>query len=355
MTSIAIVGAGLGGLIAAQTLLHHGAQVTIFDKGSFPGGRLATRRAYSSPITYDHGAQYFTVKHDRFEQIVHTWMEAGVVAPWLAKLVSFDIAQQPSPTSSSITRHVGTPHMNSVAQHLAEDLNLELRTRVAHITRKGDRFHLQAESGELGDFDAVLLNMPPTQASELLEGLQATELVEACTQHTMHPCWAVMFEHDEPLATFDGAFINLDDSPLSWISRNSSKPGRRSAPPYTWVLHASHAWSTQHLEASKEEVANALYKALCDVLPEPPMTQPTSIQAHRWRYAIPEETTMIRGAAIATSHPLALCGDWLGGGRVEGACLAGLDAAHKLIARLSISPEEHRIKAWQRRPPAPLW
>ena len=39
---------------------------------------------------------------------------------------------------------------------------------------------------------------------------------------------------------FGGAFVH--GSPLSWIARNSSKPGR-DVEPETWVLHASSEWT----------------------------------------------------------------------------------------------------------------
>jgi predicted NAD/FAD-dependent oxidoreductase len=46
MLNIAVIGAGLSGLTAANILNTH-ANVTIFDKAKGPSGRLATRRAES--------------------------------------------------------------------------------------------------------------------------------------------------------------------------------------------------------------------------------------------------------------------------------------------------------------------
>ena len=75
-----VVGAGLSGLAAAGALSSAGHEVTVFDKGRGPGGRLATRRI--GPATVDHGAQFFTVRSRRFEAMVEAWISAGVVGEW---------------------------------------------------------------------------------------------------------------------------------------------------------------------------------------------------------------------------------------------------------------------------------
>ena len=54
---------------------------------------------------------------------------------------------------------------------------------------------------------------------------------------------------------FEGAFVH--GSPLSWIARNSSKPGR-NAEAETWVLHASAEWTHAHLDEPAESIAQLL-------------------------------------------------------------------------------------------------
>jgi len=46
---VAVVGAGVAGLACARTPRDHGVDVTVFDKGRSPGGRLVTHR-------FDEGA-----------------------------------------------------------------------------------------------------------------------------------------------------------------------------------------------------------------------------------------------------------------------------------------------------------
>jgi predicted NAD/FAD-dependent oxidoreductase len=72
---VAIVGAGLAGLVGARALSDDGADVVVLDKGVGPGGRLATRRI--GDATLDHGAQFFTVRSDEFADLVQCWTDAG--------------------------------------------------------------------------------------------------------------------------------------------------------------------------------------------------------------------------------------------------------------------------------------
>ena len=62
--SCIVVGAGISGLLAARELSDAGWRVTVLDKGRGVGGRMATRR--TGGARFDHGAQFFTVRDERF-------------------------------------------------------------------------------------------------------------------------------------------------------------------------------------------------------------------------------------------------------------------------------------------------
>ncbi len=131
----------------------------------------------------------------------------------------------------------------------------------------------------------------------------------------MRGSWAVMLRYAAPVALpWDGAFINT--GPLRWITRDSSKPGRTG--PETWLLHASAEWSEAHIEDSAESVTAALIAAF-EALGGP---APLAATAHRWRYA-DTEPALTLGNWWDASLRLGMCGDWLNGGKVEGAWLSG--------------------------------
>ena len=67
MVDIAIIGAGLSGLIAANKL-NHISSVEVFEKSRGVSGRMATRN--SDPFFFDHGAQYFKIKTDSLMKLM---------------------------------------------------------------------------------------------------------------------------------------------------------------------------------------------------------------------------------------------------------------------------------------------
>ena len=80
----AVVGAGMAGVACARTLLQAGHRVTLLEKSRGFGGRMATRRTEFGG--FDHGAQYFTVRDARFEQVLRL-TATTVVRPWSASTV----------------------------------------------------------------------------------------------------------------------------------------------------------------------------------------------------------------------------------------------------------------------------
>ena len=90
MVNIAIIGAGLSGLTAANILNEH-AKVTVFDKARGPSGRLATRRA--EPYNFDHGCQFFSAKSNTFKELLAPMLRHGVIKCWNANFVEIENRQ----------------------------------------------------------------------------------------------------------------------------------------------------------------------------------------------------------------------------------------------------------------------
>ena len=325
MSEVAVIGAGLAGLVAARELQERGLSVVVFDKGRGPGGRISTRRA--DPFRFDHGAQYFTARDPGFRRRVDDWIERGVAARWDGTIVALEPGHGPEPVSGGVDRFVGVPGMNAIAKDLALSLDVRCGVRVAPLVRRDERWHLRSDDDrELGSFDQIVITAPPEQAAELIG--ETSPLAESARRIRMQPCWAVLVGLDSSVPVpFDGAFCN--ESSLSWIARDSSKPGRPAGE--AWVLHASPSWTAAHVDMDRATVADELcaeFSKLTGVVFE----DVVHVAAHRWLYSRPEP----QAPEVSTwdeVRRLALAGDGTSGGRVEGAVLSGERAAARIAGR----------------------
>jgi len=69
---VAIIGAGIAGLSCANHLSENAIYATVFDKSKGVGGRTSTRRVEPN-LSFDHGAQYFTVRNPILQRFVTDW------------------------------------------------------------------------------------------------------------------------------------------------------------------------------------------------------------------------------------------------------------------------------------------
>ncbi|RZJ15786.1 MAG: FAD-dependent oxidoreductase [Acidovorax sp.] len=327
--TIAVVGAGMAGLSCAHALAQAGHAVHVFDKSRGPSGRMSTRRAEDAhgPWQCDHGAQYFTARDPAFRAEVARWQQASVAALWDARLASFDGSTWTTPTTP-VERFVGTPRMTSPAAWQVQNLGAGAQAQWQTTVRRLDSTEAgwaitSAEHGLHSQrYGAVLLAVPAPQAVPLLAPVAPAGAALAASAR-MRGSWAVMLRYAAPVhMAWDGAFINT--GPLRWVARDSSKPGRTGAE--TWLLHASPEWSDAHIEDSAESVTAVLVAAFAALGGPAPLAS----TAHRWRYA-DTEPALTLGSWWDAPLRLGLCGDWLHGGKVEGAWLSGRALAAQVV------------------------
>ena len=322
---VAIVGAGLSGLVCARQLQAAGLGVCLFDKSRGLGGRMATRRV-DGVGEFDHGAQYFTVSDPSFRSAVTGWLEAGVCAEWQAKIA---VARHGDwrGTSDASRRFVGTPTMTAIAKWLAEPLVVERNARIVGLERHDIGWSLIAEDGRRwNDFDAVLLTAPAPQTRALLPPSSA--LTSQVAEISIAPCWSALLAFEQPLPLeFDGAFV--EDSALSWICRQNGRPGRLERFE-RWVLHASPAWSQDQVDLPAEDARVAMLNAFWEATGVTAV-EPSYQQVHRWLYSLPTNTLRER-ALFDEGLGLGVAGDWCGGPKIEGAYLSGLALSRLVTA-----------------------
>ena len=317
---IAIIGAGVAGLSAARALTSRQHEVVVFERSSMAGGRAGTRQIRSvemprglagATLAFDHGAQYFTVRDDRFSEVAAEWERDRVIARWTGRIVSFD-GEGWEDVDDGTARYVGIPGMSAIAAALAGGIEITFGRRVEQLDEL------------LATFDRVVVAIPAPQAAALLTSVPS--LAAAASRVRMVPSWTVAAAFEERVAArFDAAFVN--GSPLGWIARNTSKP-KRDWKVDTWVLQATTSWSAAHLDDRSDDVGAFLMEAFEDLIPAG-LPRAFYATVHRWRNATADPPLAI-GALHDQQSRITVCGDWCLGARIEDAFLSGLTAANQI-------------------------
>lgn len=300
----------MAGITTAHILSENGLSPTIFEKSRGIGGRLATRREQNG-FSFDHGAQFITARTDAFKTFTAKAIDQKTLKSW-----------QPGDRTDWF---VGTPSMNAFLKPHSEHLDIRLQSSVTEIKRHYKKWQLFLEDTPQEDpFDLVISTVPAPQAKALISS--EIGLTEILRHVGIMPCWTLMVAFETPFEAGFEAQRFLDND-IAWLSHNGSRPDRTTK--NCWTVHASPAWSEEHLEADPAEVADALIEKL-DTLTSASLPQIVHKKAHRWRYA---QTDMPLGQPYLSNsdQTLFVGGDWCLGARVECAYESGSAMAQAVL------------------------
>ena len=319
-----IVGAGLAGLTAARALEDAGHEVVIVDKGRGPGGRMATRRIGGA--TFDHGAQFFTVRDAAFAALVEQWLAVGLVREWCR---GFGDVPDGHP------RYVVRGGMNALAKHLASGLDvrcpaLAFSLRAAPADGSAPGWLLKLDDGTEIACAAVVVATPILQALAIVitSGIEMPEALRTIDYDRTIALLAVL---DRPslVPPGPGAVQNPDET-FSMVVDNQRK-GVSAVPAVT--LHANPAWSLARWDRDRAETEAALLAAARPWFGDAVVVEH---QVKRWRLATPQRIWPERcWIAPGVDAPLVLAGDAFAGPRIEGAVLSGMAAGAAVSERLA--------------------
>lgn len=325
---VIIVGGGLSGLIAAQTLQAQNLSVTVLDKGRSTGGRLATRRIGDGLA--DHGAQFFTARTETFQKQIETWIEKDLVSIWGYGWSDGSLKRT---KGDGHPRYVAKAGMNNLAKDLTEGLSdVKVSVRVDRIDFTGTDWVVHDTKDNLYTSRALLMTPPMPQTLELLNAVPLAETDKAALERIQFgPCLCGLFTIDGEINLPEpGAVQNFEET-IYWIADNTAKG--ISPDEHVITLHAEARFSRDHYDDPEEETLTYFRDVLKKYLPEG--TTIKAEQLKKWRYSVPQ-VTHPRDTLVATGMPLAFAGDAFGGrGRVEGAYMSGLAAANALTELLS--------------------
>jgi renalase len=325
--SCVVVGAGFSGLLAASELRAAGWRVVVLEKRREVGGRMATRRVGGG--TFDEGAQFFTVRSERFERLVEEWLEAGIVQEWTRGFVDAEGAHN----EDGHPRYRGSEGMSSIPEHLARSLDVRIGERVVEVSVRDGTWTVRTESGAGVSGATLLLTAPVPQSLALVASgdFALPEQARRALENISYaPCLTLLALLDGPTGVPEPGGVQIKGEPLDWISDNRRK-GISGAPGIT--IQAGPEWSRAHFEADEAHLTASLLALAGDQLGFDLSSRIVKTSLTRWRFSW--VTQPHPQPCLLASHepPLLFAGDAFGEAKVEGAALSGLAAAVNLLGR----------------------
>jgi renalase len=325
--SCIIVGAGISGLLAASELQGDVWDVTVLDKGRGVGGRMATRRVGGG--NFDHGAQFFTVRGERFANLVDDWLAAGVAAEWTRGFAD----AEGQPKDDGHPRYRGAEGMASIPGYISRGLDVRAGETVVTVDAGDGGWEVVCQSGLRVTGDALVLAAPVPQALDLTSSGNyrlPDETRRQLEAVSYDPCLALMVLLDGPTGVPEPGGMQVKGEPLDWIGDNQRK-GISEVPAIT--IQAGPEWSRSHFEDSETEITHDLISLASDRLGIDLAPRVVETSLARWRYSWVTNSHPEPYLAASEDPPLLFCGDAFGQPKVEGAALSGLAAADHLLAR----------------------
>lgn len=337
MSRILIIGAGVAGIAAAEYCKQHNHEPTLVEEAARPGGRCRTLYpvAPQPNIWADFGAQYFTARHPAFQDFVATQQQAGRLIDWTPQIVT---AEQIGPTwlvtpsPDTQKRYTGAGGMACWIDRWSRAAALTIHTQcqITRIIPANQHWQVEYSDGSLSHHEQIICTPPARRTAELLgERASAIGVLNKIGQALL-PCHSLIVEAPA-LADRQALFFQADC--LAWAADNGHKAGRTDERSL-WTLHTRADFSQAHAQSALSPIAERMIEDFARATAQP-RNQIKVIHGHYWHdaYPGPGASDNQRHCWADPAAGLAIAGDWLAGGRIEGAWLSGRAAACQLLGR----------------------
>ncbi len=329
MNEITIIGAGLSGLSCARDLKSHNIETTIYDKGRGVGGRMATRRLEDNGETahFDHGAQFFTARDERFQQIVRDWCDNGLAHEWFRGQTTAHLDGKIEAQSDGHPRYCATSGMSSLAKNLAQDLNIQTAQRVTKLEWHDNVWTLTFDDANTCTSRSLLLTCPVPQSLALLDAGAVnlpTNLRAQLEDVTYESCVAALLWLENAGRVPAPGALYCEEEPIAWIGDNFQKgvSGVEGA----ITVHGAPQWSAQNYALDDASTVQVLASAAQVFLG----AEIRASSVARWKFSKPNHARD-DGFLRWEAANLIFAGDAFGGSKVEGAIRSGWSAAKALM------------------------
>ena len=307
---IAVIGAGISGLVCARKLARAGHRVVVLEKSRSLGGRCATRKFGEHLV--DTGAQYFTLRDEGIRK------EVEQMAGGQLKKIEKPILSEGQIYRAGEERFYLANGNNRLGSLLAEGMDVRRECEAGRVVQEGRRWKVLGE-----EYDAVISSAPWPQTASLFGRERGIVLFE--------PNLTILLEYSVP---WDGScYAKMDSSgrqPLAWVACENGKAGRIQNGKSVYVVQASVEYSREKLE-SKPEVWMEDLQLRFEKEWGLDVGLRGAVFGHRWRYA------RRSGDAIPSRMAMGLyvCGDSATESRIESVWKNGKETAGQVLADLA--------------------
>lgn len=321
---IAVIGAGISGLVAAHVLVDAGHEVVVLEKSRGLGGRMAARRAEGGAVV-DHGLPVLDVPRD------------GVLARVIVDLAADDLVEVDAPGEPVPGRAIdGAPRlawpsgMTRLPKAMAEGLEVVTGVRVTAIRADGDMLEVAQDQGNtLGMYDYVIITAPGAQAADLLDA-SPRGAVRAADVRAVAYDMAIMVlagvAMDPP-----GWFAHRPlTGAIAYITNEVAKGREPVDGVVPFVVRLGSDASERLMEASDARVLDETLPMLAKVLGSA-AAAPSWAQVKRWRYST-SRGRIDQAALNPEGVRVLLAGDSVAAGPyMEDVAASGLWAARRIL------------------------
>ena len=304
---IAVIGAGISGLVCARRLVAKGQQVGVLEKSRSLGGRCATRKFGDHVV--DTGVQYFTLRDAEIRKEVEEVARGHLRKLEKSILVKGEIYRPGE------ERFYLAPGNNRLGTFLAEGLEVRKETEVGTVPRINGKWSIAGV-----DYDVVISSAPWPQTAGFF-GVDKT-------MTSYEPNLTVLLEYK--ISSNESAYAKMDPDgkdPLAWVACENAKVGRIQEGRAVYVIQASAEYSRENLEKKPEDWIPDLQLRFEKEWGMDPVRR-GAVFGHRWRYARRESRV---GLSDALPEGLYVCGDSFVDSRLESVWKSGKETARKIL------------------------
>jgi renalase len=320
MKDFCIVGSGIAGSTIAN-LLARKYSVEIFDKARGPGGRASNRR-YKNNLSFDHGLQYLSPKHNEFRKFILDLKKKNILKEWAGKHLDFNFKK-----NKASIKYIGSKGNNDICKYLIKHVKSNNLSSVTDIKFNSNYWVITLNNKDKVYFKNLILTCPFPQLKKL-----ASKYIKKNTSGlkvSMSPNITVMvaYNHHNKLPI---SSVKFNDEIIAWAAHENTK-NRFNTNKSLWTIQCTEVFSKKIInifKKDKDRYQSIILKKFENLLGF--QTKKIVFKSiHGWKYSYNRNKTPFK-SLWNNKEKLGICGDWLIGPKAENSWESARNLFHKI-------------------------